>query len=52
VFGKVVGADDQAVVDAVRGGDLIETIRIVGDASGLLESQKARVAQWNAALAP
>ena len=40
------------VVDAVRGGDLIETIRIVGDASGLLESQKARVAQWNAALAP
>ena len=50
VFGKVVGAEDQAVVDAVQGGDTIETIRIVGDASALLEAQKDRVAQWNAAL--
>lgn len=50
VFGKVVSADDQAVVDAVQGGDSIETIRIVGDASALLEAQKERVAQWNAAL--
>ena len=50
VFGKVVSAEDQAVVDAVQGDDRIETIRIVGDASALLESQKDRVAQWNAAL--
>lgn len=50
VFGKVVSADDQAVVDAVRGDDTIETIRIVGDASRLLEAQKERVAQWNATL--
>ena len=50
VFGKVVSADDQKVVDAVQGGDSIETIRIVGDASALLEAQKERVAQWNAAL--
>lgn len=50
VFGKVVGADDQKVVDAVQGGDVIETIRIVGDASSLLEAQKERVAQWNATL--
>ena len=50
VFGKVVSADDQKVVDAVQGGDGIETIRIVGDASALLEAQKERVAQWNAAL--
>ena len=52
VFGKVVAAEDQAVVDAVQGDDVIETIRIVGDATALLDSQKARVAQWNAALAP
>lgn len=50
VFGKVVSADDQKVVDAVQGGDTIETIRIVGDASALLEAQKERVAQWNSAL--
>ena len=50
VFGKVVSADDQKVVDAVQGGDSIETIRIVGDASALLEAQKERVAQWNAVL--
>lgn len=50
VFGKVLGPDDQAVVDSVQGGDVIETIRIVGDASALLEAQKERVAQWNAAL--
>ena len=50
VFGKIVSADDQKVVDAVQGGDSIETIRIVGDASALLEAQKERVAQWNAAL--
>lgn len=50
VFGKVVGPEDQAVVDAVQGGDTIETIRIVGDASALLAAQQARVAQWNEAL--
>lgn len=50
VFGKVVSVDDQKVVDAVQGGDTIETIRIVGDASALLEAQKERVAQWNSAL--
>ena len=50
VFGKVVGAEDQNVVDAVQGGDTIETIRIVGDASGVMTAQKDRVAQWNAVL--
>ncbi len=50
VFGKVLGPDDQAVVDSVQGGDVIEAVRIVGDASALLEAQKDRVAQWNAAL--
>ena len=50
VFGKVVSADDQKVVDAVQGDDVIETIRIIGDASALLEAQKERVTQWNATL--
>jgi peptidyl-prolyl cis-trans isomerase B (cyclophilin B) len=50
VFGEVVGAGDQKVVDAIRGGDTIESVRIEGDAAPLLASQQARVDEWNAAL--
>ena len=50
VFGEVVGAEDQKVVDAIRGGDSIESVRIEGDAAPLLASQQARVDEWNAAL--
>ncbi|MBS0458184.1 MAG: peptidylprolyl isomerase [Proteobacteria bacterium] len=50
VFGKVVGADDQKVVDAIKGGDAIEKVTIEGDASALLASQAARVAEWNKVL--
>jgi peptidyl-prolyl cis-trans isomerase B (cyclophilin B) len=50
VFGKVVSADDQKVVDAIKGGDLIESVTIEGDADALLASQSARVAEWNKAL--
>ena len=50
VFGEVLGAADQAVVDAVRGGDKIESLKIEGDASALLAAQAARVAEWNQAL--
>jgi len=50
VFGEVMGAEDQQVVDAIRGNDAIESIRIEGDATALLESQAARVAEWNAKL--
>ncbi|HEY0179028.1 MAG TPA: peptidylprolyl isomerase [Dokdonella sp.] len=50
VFGVVVGAPDQTVVDAIRNGDSIASVRIVGDATPLLEQEKTRVAQWNAAL--
>ena len=52
VFGEVLGSDDQKVVDAVRGGDKIESITIDGDADALLNAQAARVAEWNKALAP
>jgi len=50
VFGEVVGADDQKIVDAIRGGDKIGSIRIEGDASALLAAQKARIDEWNAKL--
>ena len=48
VFGAVVGVADQAVVDAIRGGDRIESVTVDGDADALLAAQAARVAEWNA----
>ena len=50
VFGEVVGAGDQQVVDAVRGGDKIEKITIEGDTGALLASQAGRIEEWNKAL--
>lgn len=50
VFGKVVSDDDQAVVNAIRGGDAIESIAIEGDTAALLEQNADRVAEWNKAL--
>jgi peptidyl-prolyl cis-trans isomerase B (cyclophilin B) len=50
VFGEVEGADDQKVVDAIRAGDRIESVRIEGDASALLTAQAERVADWNRTL--
>jgi len=51
VFGEVIDGG-QTVVDAVRGGDRIESVTIEGDTAALLASQSARVAEWNKALAP
>ena len=51
VFGEVMAADDQKVVDAIRQGDRIEKLSIEGDASALLAAQAERVKQWNATLA-
>lgn len=50
VFGKVEGAGDQAVVDAIRGGDAIQSIRIEGDTTALLAGQAAQVERWNSVL--
>ena len=50
VFGAVLGADDQKVVDAIRQGDTIERVVIEGDAEAVLASQAARVAEWNKVL--
>jgi peptidyl-prolyl cis-trans isomerase B (cyclophilin B) len=50
VFGKVLGAADQAVVDAIAGGDRIEKVTVEGDWQGVLSAQQDRVAEWNATL--
>lgn len=50
VFGEVVSGDDQKVVDAIKGSDALESITISGDASALLASQAARIAEWNKVL--
>ncbi len=48
VFGKVVEGQD--VVDRIRRGDVMEEVIIEGDATALLEKNKARVAEWNKVL--
>jgi peptidyl-prolyl cis-trans isomerase B (cyclophilin B) len=50
VFGEVIGAGDHQVVDAVRGGDKIESVTIEGDTAALLASQAGRIGDWNKAL--
>ena len=52
IFGEVVGAGDQAVVDAIEQGDRIERIEVTGDIDDLLADQADRVRQWNARLGP
>ena len=49
VFGSVVSADDQAVVNALAGGDDIIAVTITGG-EDLLEQQAGRVSEWNAIL--
>ena len=46
VFGAVVDAADQAVVDSIVMGDTISGIEI-GDAAELLTSQAHRIEEWN-----
>ena len=50
VFGKVAGADDQQVVDAIKGDDSIERITIEGDTAPLMTKMAGRVADWNKVL--
>ncbi|PWK92713.1 peptidylprolyl isomerase [Fulvimonas soli] len=50
VFGEVVGAEDQQVVDAIRQGDTIEKVTVEGDVDALLAAQGERVKAWNEAL--
>ncbi|WP_017461949.1 peptidylprolyl isomerase [Dyella ginsengisoli] len=50
VFGEVLGAEDQAVVDAIRQGDVIEKATVEGDVDALLAAQAERVKEWNTIL--
>jgi peptidyl-prolyl cis-trans isomerase B (cyclophilin B) len=50
VFGEVVGAEDMAVVNSIRGNDRIDSIEIEGDVKALLAAQKEDVDSWNAKL--
>ena len=49
VFGKVVEGMD--VVDAVKQGDAINSVKIEGDADAALAAKADRVAEWNRILA-
>ncbi|MCT8332082.1 peptidylprolyl isomerase [Leptospira sp. 85282-16] len=47
VFGAVVDEADQQVVNAIRQGDVIETITIEGDPSSVLAVAKPFLDEWN-----
>ena len=49
VFGSVVSADDQVVVNAVADGDDIISVTITGG-DDLLKQQSDRVSEWNSTL--
>ena len=49
VFGSVISAEDQAVVDDIAGGDDIISVTIIGG-DDLLEQHTERVSAWNAKL--
>lgn len=50
IFGEVVDANDQDVVNAVAQGDVIESIAIDGDVESLFEQVSDRLSEWNAQL--
>lgn len=50
IFGEVLGAADQEVVNAIRQGDKILSIAIHDDCSDLFKEQEANIARWNSKL--
>lgn len=50
IFGEVVSADDQKVVDAIKQGDVMNSVEVVGDAAAFLEANKELVAQIEGAI--
>ena len=50
VFGAVVGAEDQKVVNAINQGDRIRSISIQGSTASLDEESKDQVGEWNKVL--
>lgn len=51
VFGEVVSADDQKVVDAIQQDDTVEKVTVEGDVDALLAAHADRVKEWSAVLA-
>lgn len=49
VFGEVVGAEDQAVVDSIVAGDSIDKVTVEG-VDGVVAQQSERIAEWNMSL--
>lgn len=50
IFGAVVDAADQAIVDRISQGDTITSIAIEGEVEDLISRQADRITEWNAAL--
>ena len=50
IFGAAQGEADQAVVDAIEGGDSVVKITVSGDVEELLAAKEAEVTAWNAIL--
>jgi peptidyl-prolyl cis-trans isomerase B (cyclophilin B) len=50
VFGEVLGADDQKVVDTIQQGDIVEKVMVEGDVDTLLDAHADRVKEWNTVL--
>lgn len=48
VFGKVL--EGQEVVDSIKQGDIIRSVKIEGDADAALAAKADRVAEWNTTL--
>ncbi len=49
VFGAIVSSEDQAIVDAIRVGDSLDSVKISGG-EDLLDSQSEQVTNWNTIL--
>ena len=47
VFGAVVSADDQKVVNSIAKGDVIEKLTIEGDTTALLAQVAEKLTAWN-----
>jgi peptidyl-prolyl cis-trans isomerase B (cyclophilin B) len=47
VFGKVQGAADQDIVNAIAMGDKIERVDIEGDTTALLSAMSDQIESWN-----
>jgi peptidyl-prolyl cis-trans isomerase B (cyclophilin B) len=50
IFGEVVDAKDQQVIDSIVAGDKINSIKIEGDYSALAEQYKDQLDLWNKTL--